>query len=141
MDPKPDAPPPGSELKVLLAGSDGKVSLTDKFGKSHPLPPLDMMDMMTLERRIGETLLENKALKVAEIMYAIYLSMRKEGLTADELLHGSYRISEQQVYQMFDLKYLSRAGQLYQDLLKLSGLEVPPEPSPEKGNPESPSKA
>jgi hypothetical protein len=121
----------GSELKILLAGTDGKAIIRDKTGKDHYLAPLDMFDMLEFERRIGGSLIdENRTLKLADVMYLLYLSLRKGLSTPDEITAGKYKVTDQQVYRLFDLKILNKAGDLFTDIVKISGVELPPENPP-----------
>lgn len=125
---------PSNDLKVLIAGTDGRVTLKDKDGNEHVLPPLDMSDLVEFERKIGGTVLdETREVKLADTLYLLYLSLRKEGCTDDEVQRGQYRRNEKQVYRMFNLKYLPKSVQLFMDIMKISGVEFPPqEPSPVK---------
>src|ERR671925_2430236 len=123
------------ELKVLVCGTDGLVTLKDKKGKDHVLPPLDFSDMLEFERKIGGTFLDEKrVLKLADILYLLYLSIRKEGCTDDEVMRGQFKLTEKQVYSMFDLRYLNKSADLFSDIMKMSGV-VFPQAIPEKANP------
>ena len=127
------------ELKVLIAGTDGVVRLKDKHDKEHVLPPLDFADMLEFERKIGGTLLDEKrTMKLADVLFLLYLSLRKTGCTDDEINRGQYKMNERQVYMLFDLRYLNKSGELFTDMMKMSGVVFPPpEANPAKANPGS----
>jgi hypothetical protein len=122
-----------SDLKVLIAGTDGRVTLRDKDGNEHVLPPLDMSDLVEFERKIGGTVLdESRDIKLSDTLYLLFLSLRKEGCTDDEIQRGQYKRNERQVYRMFNLKLLPKSVQLFMDIMKISGVEFPPPPSETK---------
>lgn len=128
-------------LQILVTGTDGKATLTDKTGKVHVLPPLDVSDVLELEKRMGGTMLdENRVLKLSDVMYVLYLSVRKEGCTDDQISRGQFQISERDVYRMFDLSFLNRSMELFADIMKISGLKLDKEEKKE-GDPPVPAQA
>ena len=75
-----------SELKLLLGL---KEKFTDINGKEHSLVPLTMADQMDLEEEMKASIEEIGAdaenFQGKDVLFILWLSLRKEGLTADEI--------------------------------------------------------
>lgn len=128
--------PVKDELKALVKGTDQRIVIKDKAGKDHVLSPLDLSDLVDLEDKMQESFLNvefGKNLRLGQIMFMIYLSLRKEGLSHDDLKRRAFKYTEREVYMMFDLGMMAKAAGVFVDLLKVSGLDVGPlVPSPTK---------
>lgn len=131
-DPTPDKPV--NELKVLLVGTDGKTVIKDKSGNDRHLPPLTLLDMVEFEKRMGTAFGDSdRLLKLSDMVFVLYLSLRKDGRTPEQIRKRDFVLTEADVADMFDCRYLSKYSTIFAEMLKLSGLELPQEPSPAKG--------
>ncbi len=118
---------PHADLKVLIKGTDGKVKIKDKEGKVHELPPLDLADLIDLEERTGISVLgmsENTDMKLKDMCYLLYLSLRKEGLSPEQISKKNWTLTERQIYMMFDLNFLKNSISIFLELLAISGLDA-----------------
>lgn len=135
METAPPTAPPDShsgELKTLVTGATGTLSLKDRNGKEHQLPPLDIADFVEYEDRMKASVLDagKMAFRLTDLVFLLFLSLRKEGKSIEDVMRRNFTYTEMQVYRMFDLKLLAQSQQLFVDLLKISGLEVGPQPAP-----------
>ena len=124
-----------SDLKILVQGTDKRVILKDKKGVEHVLQALDLCDMCEYEARLGQSLLTANlsTLRMADIIYMLYLSLRKEGLSMDEVDRGNFKITEKDVQHMFDLSMITKSAEVFLDLLRVSGFDFGKD---EKANPQ-----
>lgn len=115
-----------AELRILVTGTDHKVLLRDRHGVEHQLLPLDMSDMCEYEAKLGQSLLTANmgALHIKDIFFLLYLSLRKEGLSLDEIDKGAFKVTERQVQRMFDLAMIEKSAEVFLDLLRVSGFSM-----------------
>jgi hypothetical protein len=125
-----------NDLKIMVQGTEHRVVLKDKKGVDHVLQPLDLSDMCEYEARLGQSLLTANlaALHLKDIIFLLYLSLRKEGLSYEEIDRGAFKLTEKDVQRMFDLGMVAKSAELFLDLLRVSGFEFKQEG--EKGNPQ-----
>lgn len=126
-----------NDLKMIVTGTDKRVVLKDKTGKEHVLQPLDLSDMCEYEARLGQSLLTANlgALTLKDIIFLLYLSLRKEGLSLEEVDKGAFKITERDIQRMFDLSMITKCAELFLDLLRVSGFEFKQgEENPQKAN-------
>ena len=121
---------PTSELKMIVQGTSENVKVKDKTGKEFKIHPLDLADLCEYEDRVGTSLLllNFNTLKIKDVAFMIYLSIRKDGLSMKEIEDQKFKVSETEMLRRFDLGLLAKSGNLITDLLRLSGLEVKPNP-------------
>ena len=117
---------PTSELKILAQGTAENIIVKDKFGTEYKMQPLDLADLCDYEDRVGSSLLalNFSTLKLKDVAYMIYLSLRKDGLSAKQIDGHEYKFSEKEMLRKFDLGLLTKSAVLLTDLLRLSGLEM-----------------
>lgn len=117
---------PTSELKILATGTAENITLKDKNGTQYKLQPLDLADLCDYEDRVGSSLLalNFSTLKLKDVAYMIYLSLRKDGLSAKQVEGHEFKFSESEMLRRFDLGLLTKSAVLLTDLLRLSGLEM-----------------
>lgn len=110
------------ELRTLVTGTPEQVKIKDKNGVEHVLPPITLADFIEYEDKTGGSLFTGKEEpKLRDIAFILYLSLRREGLGAEDLRNRRFKVSEKDVYEMFDLAFLRNAAQHLADLLKASG--------------------
>ncbi len=121
-----------SELKILGQGTAENIHIKDKLGNDYKLQPLDLADLCDYEDRVGTSLLalNFSTLKLKDVAYMIYLSLRKDGLSAKQIEGHEFKFSEKEMLRRFDLGLLAKSAVLLTDLLRLSGLEM------QKANPQ-----
>jgi len=114
-----------ADLRTIVSGTSECVKIRDKNSKEHIIAPLDLSDLIEYEDKMGYSILNRtKEIKIRDIAYILYLSLRKEGLSADQIEHRQFTYTERQVWTMFDLKFLTSSNEILMDLLRISGLEV-----------------
>lgn|SRR5574339_284093 len=121
---------PTSELKILIQGTSENIHVKDKTGKEFKIHPLDLADLCEYEDRVGTSLLllNFNSLKVKDVAFMIYLSIRKDGLSLKDIEDRKFKLTEAEMLRRFDLGLLSRSGHLLTDLLRISGLDVKANP-------------
>lgn len=121
---------PTADLKILVQGTSENIKIKDKHGTEYKVYPLDLADLCEYEDRVGTSLLllNFSTLKVKDVAYMIYLSIRKDGLTYKEIEDRKFKMTEMEMLRKFDLALLSKSGALLTDLLRISGLDVKPNP-------------
>lgn len=132
-----DTKSPTQDLKVLVQGTADCVKIKDKNGKEYKLQPLDLEDLCEYEDRVGTSLLalNFSAMKLKDIAFMIYLSIRKDGLSAQQVANREFKFSEAEMRRSFDFGLFTKTAVVVVDLLRLSGLEFKPQPA----NPQEPS--
>jgi hypothetical protein len=126
-----DAPmTPTSELKILVQGTPENIVIKDKNGTEYKLQPLDLADLCEYEDRVGSSLLalNFSTLKLRDVAFMIYLSLRKDGLSLKQIEGHEFKFSESEMLRRFDLALLAKSAVLLTDLLRLSGLEMKANP-------------
>ena len=125
-----ETPSPTSELKIIVQGTSENITVDDRNGRKYKINPLDLADLCEYEDRVGTSLLllNFSTLKVKDVAYMIYLSIRKDGLSMKEVEDRKFKLTESEMLRRFDLGLLSRSGALLTDLLRISGLETKPNP-------------
>lgn len=124
-----------SDLKILVQGTADCVKIKDKNGGEYKLQPLDLEDLCEYEDRVGTSLLALNfaTLKLKDISYMLYLSIRKDGLSAQEVTDRKFKFSETEMRRRFDLALFARTAIVVTDLLRISGLEM--KANPQEANP------
>ena len=121
---------PTSELKVLIQGAADNIVVKDKNGNAYKLQPLDLADFCEYEDRTGTSFLmmNFSTLKLQDIVFMFYLSLRKDGLSPKEVDDRKFPFSESEFKRRFDMKLFSNAAVLLTDLLRISGLDMKANP-------------
>lgn len=128
-----------AELRTLISGNDGKFAVKDKAGKETNLNGLNLRDMIEFERAMGKSALDMfDTVKLEEIAYLMYLSVRKEGLSLAEIREKKFKITLDDVYENFDLGMFPEVVLIYTKILELSGLK--PRKEKEGADPNPPAK-
>jgi len=119
-----------SDLKVLVQGTADNIKIKDKNGLEYKLQPLDLEDLCEYEDRVGASLLALNfaTLKLKDIAYMLYLSLRKDGLSAQEVNDRKFKFSETEMRRRFDLGLFAKTAVVVTDLLRISGLELKANP-------------
>lgn len=130
-----------NDLRVLLRGTDREVYVKDKDGKEHRLNPLSIGDVIDFEENIGASLFNimNAAMHAKHLIFLLYLSLRKEGRSKEDVLNRKYTYTQSQVREMFDMAILPKMLPIFNEILMISGFakKNPPEPtSPKDSTPE-----
>jgi hypothetical protein len=116
---------PENELQILVKGASDTVTLKDKTGKDHVLQALDLSDIIEYEEKMGQSILDNaRTLRMKDIAYLLYLSLRKEGLSFEEVIARKYKITERHIYVLFNLGFLASSATFLLDILRISGFDV-----------------
>src|SRR5690349_2835853 len=121
----PEATASNSDLRTLVVGSPTKIVVIDKSGKEHLLNPLDMSDIIEYEDKVGHSILAvDHEIKVKDIIYLVYLSLRKEDLSLEQIEQKRWKYTERQIGMIFDMKFFSNAVNILLDILRVSGFEL-----------------
>ena len=117
---------PTSELALMVKGVNQVVSFTDNSGKKYTVQPLDLEDLCEYEARVGTSLLllDFGKLNLKDIVYLVYLSLRKEGISPADIDAKKFLLTEKDMKRNFNLALFGKSGQLLQDILRISGLEA-----------------
>ena len=111
-------------LRALVTGAAEQApKIKDRLGNDHTLQPLTIEDVVAYEEHFGHTMSVG-AVGYKDIFYMLYLSLRTEGLSEDQIEKRQWRYTERQVQKMFDLGLLKRINETLNDLLRISGLVV-----------------
>ena len=126
-----------SEMKILIEGTDKTFLLKDREGIEHRLLPLNLKDILEFERFAKMSILDMvSTIKIEHIAFLVYLSLRKEGLSKEAIRKGEFKLSYDDIGEMFDCKFLISSGMVYLKLLEISGFSMTK--SEVKGKPENP---
>jgi hypothetical protein len=123
---KKEDPILNESLKTLVGESPVKLSIIDYDGKEHFLAPLTVNDMLEFERRLGVSLYEaaSRKLMLSHITTILWLSMRKAGLSREEIVKKKFKISYEEFGEMFDASFiLDGTVTTIGKLLEVSGLK------------------
>lgn len=139
-DSKPEEKAPNvitDDLRIIVEGSEKKLFIKDKDGKSHRCYPLVMAEFLEFEREIGTSLFEiwNAKLKLSQIFFLLWLSLRKEGCSVDDLKRRNFKLTQADIQQMFDGAFLTKSVETFVAILSISGFGRDGKPA----NPQSPS--
>lgn len=117
-----------SDLRVIMEGTDRVVFIKDKLGKDHRILPLSIHDLIEFEDEIGTSIFNimNANLGMKQIFSLLYFSLRKEGLSEQDIEAKKWKYTRSQLGNMFDLRLLTSAIGLFNDLLDISGLSRRP---------------
>jgi len=117
---------PPSELAVFLSRQSHRLNIP-KLRREVQLSALSIGDISDIEQRYGSTFSElfpaRTILPVERFLFMLYLSVRKEGKTIDQLKIGDYACTFEEVKEWFragDIKYMP---EIIDHLLELSGFE------------------
>ncbi len=128
---------PTADLREMSKGH--KITppgIKDKSGTKWELLPLDLNDIVDYEEKVGTSLFSENlgTIKAKEIMFLMYLSLRKTGCTAADLDAGRFKFASFNSFlRMFDLKAFTDSAEALADLLHMSGLGKG-EGNPQKAN-------
>lgn len=124
-----------ADLKIIVQGTADCIKIKDKNGQEYKLQPLDLEDLCEYEDRVGASLLALNfaTLKLKDIAYMLYLSLRKDGLSSQEVADRKFKFSETEMRRRFDLALFAKTAVVVTDLLRISGLEM--KPNPQVANP------
>jgi hypothetical protein len=91
-----------------MVGQPIAMSVTDRDGVEHALSPLSMNDILEFEDKLGVSLLDAAAdrLTIRHIFRILYMSVRKHGLTREDILKKRWKMSIEEFGEMFDLSFL-----------------------------------
>lgn len=125
---------PTSDLKILVQGTADCVKIKDKNGKEYKLQPLDLEDLCEYEDRVGTSLLalNFSTMKLKDIAYMIYLSIRKDGLSAQQVADRKFPFTESEMRRSFDFGLFTKTAVVVIDLLRISGLELKQNTNPQE---------
>lgn len=113
------------DLRTLVTGAPVKVIVVDKNKVEHLLNPLDMSDIIEYEDKVGHSILAvDHEITVKDIISLVYLSLRKEDCSQEQVEQKRWKYTERQVAMMFDLKFFSNAVNILLDVLRVSGFEL-----------------
>lgn len=116
-----------TDLQIVTG--DG-IRFKDKNGKEHYLSPLDLTDLRDYERKLGSLrTLNAENSKFDDVLFLLWLSLRKEGLTQDEIERRNWKLTEDGVGRMFDFRNLKQLNLWIVELLKISGLDTQANPT------------
>jgi hypothetical protein len=129
------------DIRVIIEGTSKRIFIKDKDGTEHRLNPITVLDLIDFEDKIGISVLKilDANLSIKHIVYLVYLSLRREGCTKEDIERGKFKYTERQIQEMFDLRLLRYAVKTFVDLLSISGFGLnqgsaanPPEPAGQK---------
>lgn len=120
---------PASDLRVLVTGSPERVTIKDKKGVDHSLQPLDLADLCEFEDKAGQSIFGSTFanMKIRDIAYMLFLSVRKEDCSMTDLEARRFKYTERQVHMLFDLSFIAKCGDIFVDLLRISGMDLRPQ--------------
>lgn len=95
----------------------------DRLNKVHTITPLDLRDIVHLEKKFGGLELLTKANKLQDVLYILWLSLRKEGLTEQEIVDGKWKVTEDHVARYFSPGDMSQLKELLSKLFIISGFK------------------
>lgn len=110
-------------LRIYLGTDRDKIVLSD--GKEYILYPLDLTDIGDLEERFGENYSKiATGQNVKAGIYILWLAVRKNYLTEEQILAQQWKISERQVGMWFSIGEFEKLTQIVPRIFSFSGLEV-----------------
>ena len=126
-----------SDLRTVIEGTDEVVYLKDKKGTEHKLSPLSIRDLIEFEDALGGSIfaIVQANLTMRQIIFMLYLSVRKEGLSEADIEANKWKYTEKQTGELFSLAFLRSAPQVFLDLMNISGLNAKGEVNPPKAEP------
>ena len=110
-----------SDLQKLVGRG---LKITDRHGKEHVLAPLDIDDVAEIENRFGTLDSLQGSHRLQDVFFFLYLSLRKEGRTHNQLRIGDYALTEKEARQLFLIGAAKEIVGSMLDLLEISGLGV-----------------
>ncbi len=118
---------PTSELREMAKGSLVKApSVKDRDGKEWTLLPLDLSDIVDYEESVGASLFSESLgqIHAKEIMFLMYLSLRKTGCTEADLEAKKYAFPGYRAFlRRFDVGAFVASVMTLPALLQMSGLD------------------
>jgi hypothetical protein len=108
----------------MVDGTSEVLKIKDKNGNEHQLLPISLKDFLEYEKMTGGSLISGKdEPKLRDIACLLYLSLRREGLSPEDIRNRRFKMNEDDVYELFDLSFLENAATILSDLLKVSGFK------------------
>lgn len=112
------------DLRLLLIGADNTATIKDREGKIHSLTPLRLRDLLEVEDRTGVSIFDSiRTTKLRDVAFMVWIALRKNGLSPEEIKARKWKLDENECYEMFDAAFFSQWSQIFLDLLKLSGFK------------------
>lgn len=112
------------EIKIVVDGTDRKsIEIEDVNKTKHRLLPLTVKDLIDFEDRLGVSIMQimSANLTIKHIFFLLYLSIRKEGCSAEDIKLRKYKYTEDEIGEMFDLSFVRLAVPIFTNLLNISG--------------------
>lgn len=112
------------DLRILVEGTaEPKLFIKDKEGKEHRCYPLVVGDLIEFESEIGVSIYEimNARIHLKHIVFLLWLSLRKEGCSQEDLRRRAYKIKRTDVEETFDGGFLAGAIETFMSILRISG--------------------
>jgi hypothetical protein len=117
-----DNPSSGSEELATIVGDS--LEITDALGKKHKLRPLDLQDLSELERKLVEVETQDMGRWTTETaMFIVWLSLRKEGLSAEDIDRENWRYTIKKCMRMFDARFYRALNTIIGHLFAISGID------------------
>lgn len=115
-----------TRLKVLLGTNTAKVTL--RSGSEINLYPLRLTDLADLEDKLGMSMTEvfgqSKTFKINHLILILWLSVRRDGLTKEQISKQQWKVTERDVGEWFDFSDVGELIDVMQAVFSLSGLEM-----------------
>ena len=112
-------------MAETMAGALGRetVPWRDGAGVDHKLPPLTINDLIELEEEAG-SLSEwaTTGVRVRSWRTVLWLSVRKEGLTREEVRARKFKVTQEDVGEMMSFVPIVQIGEVTRRVLEVSGL-------------------
>lgn len=105
-----------------VLGKIPEQTFTDQHGIVHRLHPIDLNDMVELEETCGS--LEQIVVKggLKEALFVLWLSLRKDGLTPEQIDREEWTITTKTVGRMFGLGDAEKIQEITMRLMKACGM-------------------
>lgn len=123
-----------ADLRTLVIGTPEKVQIVDRKGNKHTLHPLTLADLIDYEDHVGGSLFgaDLSRITLKNIAYLVYLSLRKEGTSDSDVEAGRYNLTEKQMLSFFDMSFFQKSGDVFLDLMRISGIDLNPQKANQK---------
>lgn len=125
-DPKPEGASPSivtDDLRIIVEGSERKLFVKDKTGKQRRCYPLAITEFLEFERELGVSIFDiwNSRIKLQHIVFLLWLSLRKEGCSVEDLKRRNFKLTQTDIHEMFDGAFLTSSVETFVSILSISG--------------------